>query len=434
MLYRQRMANLFKVLLVVLLAGCSEAPDTNKASEGGAGVAPKIKLIQRTQDEVLGTVFTPVDLNREVLVEKISFSQLQLDAEMDAIWGATGRDDAGNIYFGVSSHGGQQGTSELFKYNPYSGQFKSLGDTVSQLTKLGLAPSDVKQNKLHSKIIAADDGYLYFSSFDESGESQRNLTLPTWGGHLWRTRPGSAQWEHLLATEHALIAVQVRDRYVYALGYWGHELFQFNMVSGEVKTVSVGSDTAHVSRNFLIDQHANVYIPKVRETGDGLSYASLEHYDRKLNHVTSYIMPNYVSKSWDGYHGITGYAETQNGDVYFVTQEGRLYRLDSTTGGLDKLKELGFMHPKGNASIESLFSLDGNQYLGAVARAKGQKKAQWLTYDLNLKQATATTLPSIPSNRLIYGSVTRDNEGHIYLVGSHWQGRKGKPTAWKISI
>ncbi|MBD1389733.1 hypothetical protein IC617_09850 [Neiella sp. HB171785] len=415
---------------LVLLIACSPAPESQEPSKP----ASQPRLQQRSLEQNLGTVFHPVAADSRPQVEQIDFSQLDLLPEMDAIWGATGRDDKGAIYFGVSSHGGQRGTSQLVRYNPYSGELKSLGDTVSQLVSQGVAPDNVQQNKLHSKIVAADDGYLYFSSFDEGGESQSQLTLPTWGGHLWRTRPSSDQWQHLAATPHALVALQARGRFVYALGYWGHEIYQYDVVSGVTRSVSVDSATAHVSRNFLVDSAANVYVPKVATTEDGFSYASLEQYDHRLNWIASYPMTNYHRKEWHKHHGITGHAEMANGDIYFVTHQGQLYRIVADGVGLDKLVAMGPMHPKGKATIESLFSLDGDKYLGAVARSNRAETAQWLTYDIELNQAAVHPLPTIPANRLIYGSVTRDDEGAMYLVGSHWQGRHGKPVAWKIKL
>ena len=65
-----------------------------------------------------------------------------------------------------------------------------------------------RQVKLHSRIVEAADGLLYFSTFDEAGEDQHSMSLPRWGGHLWRMQPADGQWEHLLSTKEALIAVK----------------------------------------------------------------------------------------------------------------------------------------------------------------------------------------------------------------------------------
>ena len=82
---------------------------------------------------------------------------------------------------------------------------------VSELKRQGNGPASQSQGKIHSQIVAANDGYLYFSSFDEAGET--DVRLPDYGGHLWRLNTQSGQWEHLLATPEALIAVNTDGPY-----------------------------------------------------------------------------------------------------------------------------------------------------------------------------------------------------------------------------
>ena len=59
----------------------------------------------------------------------------------------------------------------------------------------------------------------------------------------------------------ALIAVAVGDRYVYALGYFGHVLFQFDTMTRDVKRIPVGSLGGHVSRNFIADYRGHAFVP-----------------------------------------------------------------------------------------------------------------------------------------------------------------------------
>ncbi len=144
-----------------------------------------------------------------------------------AIWGATGRDQRGHIWLGVTTTE-TEGSAHLLEFDPESGQVSYHGNVVEQLKQLGIDRPGEKQSKIHSKIYAGEDGYLYFSSMDEEGEEEDGSQMPIWGGHLWRMRLSDSQWEHLAATPEALIGVAVGDRWVYALGYFGHVLYQYD--------------------------------------------------------------------------------------------------------------------------------------------------------------------------------------------------------------
>ena len=72
------------------------------------------------------------------------------------------------------------------------------GDVLSQLKRLNIYRPGMGQGKLHSKFYQAEDGYLYFSRFDEKGEASE--INPTWGGHLWRKLPHSVEWEQADST------------------------------------------------------------------------------------------------------------------------------------------------------------------------------------------------------------------------------------------
>jgi hypothetical protein len=68
---------------------------------------------------------------------------------------------------------------------------------------------------------------------DESGENSDGSRLPDSGGHLWRIGP-SGRWEHLAVAREALIAVAGGGRFVYALGYFNHVVYQYDTQTGAV--------------------------------------------------------------------------------------------------------------------------------------------------------------------------------------------------------
>ncbi len=380
----------------------------------------EIEFPTRSLENRVGTIFTklPDDLLKPPVLEQIHLPEQD---SIDAIWGATGRDDEGNIYIGTSSHGGNYGSSFLYQYNPLTEQIISQSDTVTQLKYNNVYRQGMRQNKLHSKFYQANDGYIYFSSFDEGGES--NGVNPKWGGNLWRKKPHSKNWEHLLATDEALVAVNTNGRYVYALGYWDHVLYQFDIKTSKINRVIVGSVEEHVSRNFIVDELGHAYVPRLTINDFNEIETYLNEYDEKLNLVTSYPIPNYLSNNMTDHHGIIGYTSMKNGDIFFTSSEGGLYQIKAFTKGQSKLKYHGMMHPDGSAYIPSLFSTDGEDILIAFARKRINSKLkpfERIIYDVNSAIAINQSLNINGLNKvLLYGNLTKDNLGNAYIGGWH---------------
>lgn len=413
-------------LLMVCLFACSPEPEltTEQDQQPARSFANKV-----------GTVFTPSPQNalKPPSVEIITLPEI---ADNDAIWGATGRDDNGSIYFATSSHGGEYGSSYLYQYDPITKQISAQSDTVTQLKVNNVYRQGMRQNKLHSKIYQADDGYLYFSSFDEGGEAQG--INPTWGGNLWRKKPNDQNWQHVFATEEALVGINTNGRYVYALGYWDHVLYQYDTQTSKIKRVVVGSVGTHTTRNFLVDEVGHVYVPRLTENDFNEVTATLVEFDVNLAEVATYPLPSYQSEKISSHHGIVAYTSMKNGDIYFTSAEGGLYRIQPFLSGNSKVSHQGLMHPDGEAYIGSLFSIDGEGLLAGIGRSKANKAAtkyEWIIYQTSLKLPYTTELPLVGINSpLIYGSLTRDNEGRFYSVGWHKVDVGYSPLILKITL
>lgn len=383
------------------------------ACDQGDNSSERISL--RSFEEQVGTRFFPVK-SADFKAPTVEEIPLDFPADANAIWGAIGRDDQGRIYIGASTHAGDNKTAYLAQYNPRSGSITYQGDVVEQLKRLGLHSPGMGQNKLHSKFYLADDGYIYFSSFDGQGEStNRN---PTWGGHLWRKLPDSPNWEHVLAAKEALIAVNLSGQYVYTLGYWGHVLYQYNIYTDEIATVTVGSVANHISRNFLVDPRGHAYVPHVERDNENNLSAVLHEYDTELALVGAYPLPSYTAEKISKHHGIIGYTSMKNGDIVFTTSDGGLYYLNVFSNDENKLDYKGMMHPDGKAYIASVFPMDGVNFIAGAARGTGKGDHDWIVYDLNSQLGVTHPLTYPEQSRpLSYGTLTKDDSGNSYLVG-----------------
>jgi hypothetical protein len=358
-----------------------------------------------------------------------------------AVWGATGRDHRGHVWFAVSAHGVDQPSAHLFEYDPARDLVHRRGDVVSELRRARLAKPGVGQMKIHSHIVEGEDGHLYFASMDEEGEQTDGGRLPTWGSHLWRLRLPECRWEHLLAAPQGLIAAAGSGRWIYALGYFNHVLYQFDCRTGHTRSIIVGAAGGHVSRNCLCDARGHAYVPRLSTSpADGQIVTTLVELDPDLLEVAETPIAFYTQTANESSHGITGYQPLANGSIAFVTDQGHLYQVVPRERGPSEVDMLGWLHPRRWQYAASLFTSDGKTHLmGLVARDTPQgRQQQWLVFDLRTRTSVAVpvSLPTWQEEALegaqLYGSITRDNEGRCYVGGQYARGGRAHPLLLQI--
>jgi hypothetical protein len=376
-----------------------------------AGPASPASFADRT-----GSTFLPAPANP---AQPPTLERLSLPAVPggQAIWGATGRDRSGGIWFGVSVRGSRDKSARLLRYDPATRSWSNRGNAIDQLRLAGLYRNDIGQVKIHSKIVTADDGWLYFASSDEDGENADGQIPPRWGGHLWRTRPADDRWQHVLAVPEGLVAAGAAGRYVYALGYWGHVLHQYDTLNGTARRVVVGSVGGHVSRNFLTAVNGHAWVPRIRRGADGAFSAELVEFDTQLKEIARTPLEFYLGKGAPApNHGITGIATLPDGRMAFTTARGHLYLVEPADGAPATVVAVGWFHPDGERYAPSLFAYGGANLLAGVTQ-RGSR-FDWVVYELITRSSTATTLDTgALGGALLYGSVTRDDAGGSYLVG-----------------
>jgi hypothetical protein len=447
----------FAVLLLVAVPACESRPVPGPtaapapapipaAAEQSAepAIAPPRAVSTPTARPALsfeamtGAVFlpTPVDRNRAPELRPIPVPPFPGAA---AVWGATGRDHRGHVWFGVSAAGVPRPSARLFEYDPATDTLTDRGNVLDELRRAGRERPGEGQMKIHSKIVHGEDGHLYFASMDEQGEKADGSRLPTWGSHLWRLRLPDNTWEHLMAAPEALVAVAAGSRFVYALGYFGHVLYQFDTRTGAVRSVRVGAEGGHLSRNFLADARGHAFVPRLKRGPAGL-VATLVELDTELKEVGETPLRHYTLTTDDDSHGIIGVQPLADRSLAFVTDRGCLYRVRAGPTGPAAVRELGLFHPKGEAYVASLFSPDGARYLVGLSRRRwhNDNRYEWLVYDLITRQAVASPvgLPKIdgrpPANPLLYGSTTRDDAGNFYLVGVDQRPTGDRPVVLQV--
>lgn len=410
---------LMPVAFLALIPGYLFLRGPGKSMFRGSDVG--VERTERSYQERAATRFlkAPADPYRSPEVTAIPIPDFAGSA---AIWGAIGRDDGGHVWFGVSAEGAEF-SAHLFEYDPESGVVTDRGGALQNLRNAGIYRTGERQVKIHSKIIPADDGYLYFSSMDEQGEDQRAEINPVWGSHLWRLRPGDEHWEHLLAAPEGLIAVAGQGRWIYALGYWNHILYQYDTLTGRIQQKEIGSVGGHISRNFVVDHRGHAFVPRLwtGEDGETLVVAILE-LNTFLENVSMTLLDHYArSDRPAGSHGITGFTYLADKSIIFATHEGFLYQIVPTSQGPAAVNKLGWFHPSGRSYAPSIFPLAGTRYLVGQARPTGSPR-DWVIYDIETGTSRTVDFP-FDQPALLYGTNTRDDQGDFYIAGRVQRGQ-----------
>jgi hypothetical protein len=359
--------------------------------------------------------------------------QLPEFPEDQAIWGSIGKDDFGSIWVGISESTGQRPSARLTRLKPAVSQARVVASTADLLDKLH--EPFAQQAKIHSRIVPANDGYLYFSSMDEKGEASDVSRLPDWGSHAWRVSPRTEAIEHLFSVPEGLIAADSSGDTIFFLGLFNHVLYRFETRTRSKSSVAVGSIGGHISRNFLSDDRGHVYVPRLRwinpfksppanpSSRDADVSVTLVEFDNRLNEVQEFPLNNYLTESYWENHGITAVAKLSDGRRAFLTSAGHLYQLnpgDNSTA--TTCEDMGYWHPAGEVYSPSLFSLDGSRTLAGIVLR--DKSIDWVIrhQDEVASRVFSVTLPDglTTDGLLLYGSMTRDDDGACYVVGRRW--------------
>lgn len=338
-----------------------------------------------------------------------------------AIWGAVGRAADGRIWFSGASHDVKvQQSAHLFEYDPETDVVTPRGDALSELKRLGLYRDGEQQVKIHTKILQGADGYLYFASTDDPPNRDTEL-LPKFGGHLWRYKPGTEGWEHLLSVSEGFIALAGNGTLMYGLLYPNHILMQYDTRTGTSARVTVGSVEGHISRHLLCDFKGHAYLPRLKMVRADHAEHTLVEFDTKLNQVIEHPLPHYQNKPARESHGIIAYQPMADRSIAFTTQSGRLFRVRVSDRGPSRLEDIGWFHPNGQSYASGLFTFSGERYLVGAAEIEG--KWDWVSYDLMTNQSSAVRLllsgprGGRAAGAYVYGCTTRDDTGDFYLVG-----------------
>jgi hypothetical protein len=353
-----------------------------------------------------------------------------------AIWGATGKDERGRIYFGVAGYGVDDPSAHLLRYDPTLGECSDLGGVNAILSRLGIRKTidfDETQMKIHSKIFQAADGNIYFSSQDEHDEKGDGSGNAKFGGRLFALDPRNDRWTCVLAAPEGLIAAACESRYVYAMGYFGNVIYRYDTKTKETRSIKLGTMGGHVSRNIFVDSNEHLFASRltpgtsIEEPGTTLLNgtlvrSTLVELNPELKIVNEWPLDDYKPTLDTDSHGITGFCRLTGGDVVFITHSGAIWLLESEGPRDHRLQRLGWMHYEGPAYVASLFSPLGERFVGGFVQTK-DRGYEWVIFDVEQRASTRLRLAQEDQKiletpgLLLYGCETLDGNENAYVVG-----------------
>lgn len=451
----------FGVLLMVILVGggCDSTvkPDpsdvesndsTSARTEGAESKSPSRVGLGGAHTNLLSSYGVGLRYLRAPKLRELVLPELH---GANAIWGATGRDLQGSMYFGVASDDVEDPSARLLRYYPGEDRFEVVGLMNEVLAKLQVRrrdPFPETQMKIHSKMFQAGDGRVYLSCQDEHEEQSDGSKPPLFGGRLMAFDPISNEWESVLTAAEGLIAVAAGKRYVYAMGYFGHVIYQYDVQEKSQRSFKLGTVGGHISRNFFVDAREHVFAVRLSEYSGvettGVSMvkgipvrATLIELDVDLNEVAEWPLDDYQPSDDATSHGMTGYARLLDGSVVFVTDSGALWRV--TFGAKSsKLERMGWVHPDGSAYCASLFAPTGSDYVMGFTQLKNQP-FEWFVFDLSQRRSTLLRLDldsqalAAQKQLLLYGCETLDDAGRAYVVGWKRTEVRYEPCAFQLT-
>ncbi len=444
---------LWLFLLVIALVGCDSFSSIESASKGSRSPGDNQRLGANHSNAA--------DSNRWIGPDRVGQSRFLRAPKLqefevpdypgaNSIWGATGRDIQGRMYFGVAGFGVDNPSAALWRLDPQSDRFETLGLVNEQLDRLGIRRKidwPETQMKIHSKICQAADGRMYFSSQDEHDEAGDGSRNALYGGRLWAMDPESNEWESIHTTPEGLIALSARGRYVVAQGYFGHVLYQYDTQTKQIRSTNLGTYKGHASRNIFMDSRGHVFGVRARVAQsfeiDGIYEidadrvrVSLVELDTQMQEINEWPLSDYSPTGSTDSHGITGFTELNDRSIVFVTHSGALWQV-RPVDGKNQLERLGWMHPLGQGYCASLFAPFGKRYVCGFVNRKNEPY-EWCIFDIELQRSVVLPLSQLDQELLrqprllLYGCDTLDDQSRGYVVG--WKKRDERNVPYVIRL
>ena len=287
----------------------------------------------------------PAYAQKTAITEKnVAFIEYPDFPEAHSTWGSIGYNAASNtVHIGVTNHRNNIG---LYTYDATKNLMK-LDGFVRDLAHLR---EFQWQGKIHSKIVAAPDGSIYFST--DGGESREEYLMEHpqgyGGGFFMKWNPRSGDLKNLgMGMPYESIKdidIDPKTGILYAITYPQAHFLVYNPSKNQMRDLGRLA-SSHVPRVLFTDWWGNCYYVDWRQR--------LVKYEKERD---SLVFARESLPAFPGtpgskiITGVTAYAKDEaKGIIYLITYGAKLIAFYPEKDGIGKVKDLGGVIETGSA-------------------------------------------------------------------------------------
>ncbi|SKB70671.1 hypothetical protein [Dyadobacter psychrophilus] len=350
--------------------------------------------------------------------KNVAFIEYPDFPEAHSTWGSIGYNAASNtVHIGVTNHRDNIG---LFTYDPSQNAMK-LNGFIRDMANLR---SYQWQGKIHSKIVSAPDGSIYFTT--DGGESREEYLMEHPQGYAggffmkWDSKTGlknlgiGMQFESIKD-----IDIDPKTGMLYAITYPQAHFLVYNTEKNQLRDLGRLA-SSHVPRILFTDWWGNCYyvdwrqrLVKYEKDSDSLVFAR-ESLPAFPGTPGSKIIT-----------GVTAFAKDEaKGVIYLITYGAKLIAFYPEKDGIGKVKDLGGVIETGHADAWGPYvpnlniGKNGKLYyiIGGHDNYVVKDKTVLVEYDPASGKKTILQEYPITAVTEATGCDVRDKDGNIYFA------------------
>ncbi len=339
--------------------------------------------------------------------------------EAHSTWGSIGYNAASNtVHIGVTNHANNIG---LYTFNPVQHEMK-LNGFVRDMAHLR---EYQWQGKIHSKIVAAPDGSIYFST--DGGESREEYLMEHPQGYAggffmkWDPKTGSVQNLGIGMQYESIKDVDIDPKtgIIYGITYPQAHFLVYDPAKNQMRDLGRLA-SSHVPRVMFTDWWGNCYyvdwrqrLVKYEKDSDSLVFAR-ESLPAFPGTPGSKIIT-----------GVTAYAKDEaKGVIYLITYGAKLIAFYPEKEGIGRVKDLGGVIETGKADAWGPYvpnlnlGQNGKLYYIIGGHDNYVIKDKTLLVECDPATGKKTILREYPTTEVTEatGCDIRDKDGNLYFA------------------
>lgn len=361
-----------------------------------------------------------VRAQKSAITEKnVAFIEYPDFPEAHSTWGSIGYNVASNrVHIGVTNHRNKIG---LYTYDAVQNEMK-LNGFIGDMAHLR---NFQWQGKIHSKIVAAPDGSIYFST--DGGESREEYLMEHpqgySGGYFMKWDPKTGGLTNLgLGMPYESIKdvdINPKTGMIYGISYPQAHFLVYNPAKNQMRDLGRLA-SSHVPRVLFTDWWGNCYYSDWRQR--------LVKYEAERDTLVfaSESLPAFPGTPGSKIiTGITAYAKDEaKGIIYLITYGAKLIAFYPEKNGIGKVKDLGGVIETGNSEAWGPYvpnlsiGKNGKLYyiIGGHDNYVIKDKTVLVEFDPDTSKKTILKEYPITVITEATGSDVRDKDGNLYFA------------------